>query len=94
MHRGQIRVTAGHTRPREARSSRDAVVHDLRDVECRSTRAVMHDYLDRRLPARRVRRFESHMDGCPRCIRAFIDARQTAWTRKAAARNRSWSWSG
>lgn len=55
----------------------------LEAPECRSTRAVMHDYLGRHLAPRRRRRFETHMDGCAGCIRAFIDVREVAWTRRA-----------
>lgn len=82
-------MTAGHDR-----SHGGAVVHDIRDhevrgevrgAECRTTRAVMHDYLGRLLPARRERRFEAHMDACPACIRAFIDVRQASWVRRATA---------
>lgn len=53
--------------------------------ECRSTRAAMHDYLDRHLPPRRQRHFEAHLDGCAECIRAFIDIREISWTRRGTA---------
>ncbi|MFI8523913.1 zf-HC2 domain-containing protein [Promicromonospora sukumoe] len=51
--------------------------------ECRSTRASIHDYLSGRLLPHRRRRLENHLDGCAGCIRAFIDVRQVAWTRRA-----------
>ncbi len=51
--------------------------------ECRSTRASIHDYLSGRLLPHRRRRLENHLDGCAECIRAFIDVRQVAWTRRA-----------
>jgi hypothetical protein len=56
----------------------------IKEPECRSTRAAMHDYLTRRLPARRARRLEFHLDGCARCIRAFIDIREASWARRAS----------
>ncbi|WP_454859640.1 zf-HC2 domain-containing protein [Promicromonospora soli] len=59
-------------------------VHDLDASECRSTRAAMHDYLNRRLQPRRQRQFEAHMDGCVECIRAFIDIRERSWKRRTA----------
>lgn len=59
-------------------------VHDIDASECRSTRAAMHDYLNRRLQPRRQRRFEAHMDGCVDCIRAFIDIRELSWKRRTA----------
>ncbi|MFD6445060.1 zf-HC2 domain-containing protein [Promicromonospora sp. NPDC060204] len=52
--------------------------------ECRSTRAAIPGYLDRRLEPRSLRRFETHIDRCPGCIRAFIDVRQVAWARRNA----------
>ncbi|MFD2024020.1 MULTISPECIES: zf-HC2 domain-containing protein [Promicromonospora] len=58
--------------------------HDVDASECRSTRAAMHDYLNRRLQPRRQRRFEAHMDGCVECIRAFIHIRELSWKRRAA----------
>jgi len=57
----------------------------VKEPECRSTRAAMHDYLTRRLPARRARRLEFHLDGCARCIRAFIDIREARWARRTPA---------
>ncbi len=53
--------------------------------ECRSTRAAMHDYLNRRLPPHREDRLELHLDSCAACIRAFIDIREVSWKRRAAA---------
>ena len=52
------------------------------EPECRSTRAAMHDYLNRRLQPRRQHRFEAHMDSCAECIRAFIDVRELSWKRQ------------
>lgn len=60
----------------------------IKEPECRSTRAAMHDYLTRRLPERRARRLEAHLDGCARCIRAFIDLREAAWARRAGSPRR------
>ncbi|WP_129787945.1 zf-HC2 domain-containing protein [Promicromonospora panici] len=57
------------------------VVHE---VECRLTRAAMHDYVNRNLQPRRQRRLETHLYGCDRCIRAFIDIREVSWKRRAA----------
>ncbi|MFI2364560.1 zf-HC2 domain-containing protein [Promicromonospora sp. NPDC019610] len=54
--------------------------------ECRSTRASIHDYLSGRLLPHRRHRLERHLDGCPGCIRAFIDVRQVSWTRSALDR--------
>lgn len=74
--------------PEPARfGSAPRVVH-LRAVngpECRSTRAAMHDYLGRHLEPRRARRLEVHLDSCAECIRAFIDIREAAWTRRTVA---------
>ncbi|MFI6428395.1 zf-HC2 domain-containing protein [Promicromonospora sp. NPDC050880] len=53
--------------------------------ECRSTRAAMHDYLTRRLQPRRQRRFETHLDRCADCIRAFIDIREISWNRQTVS---------
>ncbi|WP_369369831.1 zf-HC2 domain-containing protein [Promicromonospora sp. Populi] len=60
-------------------------VLDVSKPECRSTRAAMHAYLDRRLHDRRQHLLEVHLDSCPGCIRAFIDIRQVSWTRRAVA---------
>ncbi|GAA2226849.1 hypothetical protein GCM10010413_22730 [Promicromonospora sukumoe] len=54
--------------------------------ECGSTRAAIPGYLDRRLDARRKRRFEAHIDRCAGCIRAFIDVRQVGWAQRGASR--------
>jgi hypothetical protein len=62
-----------------------ATVRGINEPECRSTRAALHDYLNRRLRPRRRRRLETHLDGCTECIRTFIDIREAAWTRRAAA---------
>lgn len=61
-----------------------ASVRGVSEPECRSTRAAMHDYLNRRLQPRRRRRFETHLDSCAECIRAFIDIREGSWTRRTA----------
>lgn len=58
--------------------------------ECRSARAAIPGYLDRRLDARHQRRFEAHIDRCAGCIRAFIDVRQVGWARRSASGARSW----
>lgn len=60
-----------------------ATVRRVNGPACRSTRAVMHDYLGRRLPTWRQHRVEAHMDACAACIRAFIDIREAAWMRCA-----------
>ena len=62
-----------------------AHVRGINESQCRSTRSAMHDYLTRRLPPRRVRRLEVHMDGCAKCIRVFIDIREASWTRRSPA---------
>lgn len=58
--------------------------HDVDASACRSTRAAIHDYLNRRLQPRRQRQFEAHMDGCMECIRAFIHIRELSWERRTA----------
>ena len=66
----------------------DVQIADVRGVnepECRSTRAAMHDYLNRRLPPHHEDRLEVHLDRCAPCIRAFIDIREVSWQRRAAA---------
>ncbi|PUB27577.1 putative zinc finger protein [Promicromonospora sp. AC04] len=66
----------------------DVRITDVCEVdapECRSTRAAMHDYLNRRLPPDRENHLEVHLDGCAACIRAFIDIREVSWKRRAAA---------
>ncbi|MFC4631431.1 zf-HC2 domain-containing protein [Promicromonospora alba] len=68
---------------RAGAAPRVAHVRAVTGPECRSTRAAMHDYLDRHLPPRRARRLELHLDGCAECIRAFIDIREVAWARRA-----------
>lgn len=57
----------------------------VNEPECRSTRAALHDYLNRLLAPRRQLRLETHMDGCAECIRAFIDIREASWRRRAAS---------
>lgn len=68
---------------RAGTAPRVAHVRAVTGPECRSTRAAMHDYLDRHLPPRRARRLELHLDGCAECIRAFIDIREVSWARRA-----------
>lgn len=67
-------------------ASTRADIRRVNEPECRSTRAAMHDYINRHLPAWRQHRLEAHMDDCAACTRAFIDIREAAWTRRAAAR--------
>lgn len=59
------------------------------DAECRTTRAALHDYVNRHLQPRRQRRLETHLYGCDRCIRAFIDIRELSWSRRAAGLEQS-----
>ncbi|MCP2286430.1 DNA-directed RNA polymerase specialized sigma subunit, sigma24 family [Promicromonospora umidemergens] len=51
----------------------------VREPECRTTRAAMHDYLKGRLLPRRQRRLEVHMDRCAQCTRAFMNVREVSW---------------
>lgn len=77
--------TVGTPRASHAGDVGVAHVRGIREPECRSTRAAMHDYLARSLPPRRARRLEVHLDGCARCIRAFIDIREASWARRSPA---------
>lgn len=54
------------------------------EAACRTTRAALHDYVNRHLQPRRQRQLETHLYGCDGCIRAFIDIREVSWTRRAA----------
>jgi hypothetical protein len=55
------------------------------DVECRATRASMHDFVRNRLLPRRRRHVEDHMVQCAGCTRAFVDVRESYWMLRAAA---------
>ncbi|WP_033325650.1 zf-HC2 domain-containing protein [Promicromonospora sukumoe] len=55
------------------------------DLECRSTRAALHDFVRNRLLPRRRQQVEDHMVGCPGCTRAFVDVRESYWMLRAGA---------
>jgi hypothetical protein len=55
------------------------------DVECRTTRASMHDFVRHRLLPRRRQQVEDHMVQCAGCTRAFVDVRESYWMLRAAA---------
>jgi hypothetical protein len=79
---GSARATLPGLRRGDVAAAPGAHVRGIREPECRSTRAALHDYLTRSLPPRRARRLEVHLDGCARCIRAFIDIREASWARR------------
>lgn len=54
-------------------------------VECRTTRASMHDFVRNRLMPHRRQAVEDHMVGCAGCTRAFVDVRESYWMLRAAA---------
>lgn len=55
------------------------------NLECRSTRASMHDFVRHRLLPGRRQKVEDHMVGCANCTRAFVDVRESYWMLRAAA---------
>ena len=55
------------------------------DLECRSTRAALHDFVRNRLLPRRRQQVEDHMVGCSGCTRAFVDVRESYWMLRACA---------
>ncbi|GHH70573.1 zf-HC2 domain-containing protein [Promicromonospora soli] len=55
------------------------------DLECRTTRASMHDFVRHRLLPRRRQKVEDHMVQCADCTRAFVDVRESYWMLRAAA---------
>ncbi|MFI2487152.1 zf-HC2 domain-containing protein [Promicromonospora kroppenstedtii] len=55
------------------------------DLECRSTRAALHDFVRNRLLPRRRQQVEDHMVGCSGCTRAFVDVRESYWMLRAGA---------
>ncbi|WP_285100645.1 zf-HC2 domain-containing protein [Promicromonospora sp. MEB111] len=55
------------------------------DVECRATRAALHDFVRNRLLPRRRQQVEDHMVGCSGCTRAYVDVRESYWMLRAAA---------
>ncbi|MFE7508607.1 zf-HC2 domain-containing protein [Promicromonospora sp. NPDC057488] len=55
------------------------------DLECRSTRAALHDFVRNRLLPRRRQQVEDHMVGCAGCTRAFVDVRESYWMLRAGA---------
>ncbi|MFI2361563.1 sigma-70 family RNA polymerase sigma factor [Promicromonospora sp. NPDC019610] len=55
------------------------------DLECRATRAALHDFVRNRLLPRRRQQVEDHMVGCAGCTRAFVDVRESYWMLRAAA---------
>lgn len=55
------------------------------NVECRSTRASMHDFVRNRLLPGRRQKVEDHMVECADCTRAFVDVRESYWMLRAAA---------
>lgn len=54
-------------------------------VECKATRASMHDFVRHRLLPRRRQKVEDHMVQCAGCTRAFVDVRESYWMLRAAA---------
>lgn len=55
------------------------------DLECRATRAALHDFVRNRLLPRRRQQVEDHMVECAGCTRAFVDVRESYWMLRAAA---------
>ncbi|MFJ3402852.1 zf-HC2 domain-containing protein [Promicromonospora sp. NPDC090134] len=55
------------------------------DLECRATRAALHDFVRNRLLPRRRQQVEDHTVGCAGCTRAFVDVRESYWMLRAAA---------
>lgn len=48
-----------------------------RDIACRDAVALMADYLDNALPARRRAMLERHLAGCPNCSAYLEQMRKT-----------------
>jgi hypothetical protein len=55
------------------------------DLQCRTTRAALHDFVRNRLLPRRRQEVEDHMVGCAGCTRAYVDVRESYWMLRAAA---------
>ncbi|MFI6425035.1 hypothetical protein [Promicromonospora sp. NPDC050880] len=55
------------------------------NVECRTARAAMHDFVRNRLMPHRRQAVEDHMVECAGCTRAFVDVRESYWMLRAAA---------
>ena len=47
----------------------------------------MSGYLNSRLAPQRKQHLEAHMDGCAKCIRAFIDLREANWRLRRLAQS-------
>lgn len=55
------------------------------DLQCRTTRAALHDFVRNRLLPRRRQEVEDHMVGCAGCTRAYVDVRESYWMLRTAA---------